>query len=63
MWIDKDGEPMVSFRFKGAEAGWATAKRHTNECVPGVIVLLSTHTMWPFIARSSVSLCTCCQRL
>lgn len=63
MWIDKDGEPMMSFRFKGAEAGWATAKRHTNECVPGVIVLLSTHTMWPFIARSSVSLCTCCPRL
>lgn len=34
MWIDKDGEPMVSFTFKGAEAGWVTAKRHTNECVP-----------------------------
>lgn len=45
MWIDKDREPMVSFTFKGTEGGWATAKRHTNECVPRVIVLLSTHTM------------------
>lgn len=45
LWIDRDWEPMVSSTFKGAEGGWATAKRHTNECVPRVIILLSTHTM------------------
>lgn len=45
MWIDKDWEPMVSFTFKGAEGVWAAAKRHTNECVPRVIILLSAHTM------------------
>jgi hypothetical protein len=56
MWVDKDLEPTVSFTFKGAEAGWMTAKRHTNECVPRVIILLSTHTMWPFIALSSASM-------
>lgn len=43
---------MVSFTFKGAEAGWVTAQRHTNECVPRVFTLLCTHTMWPFIALS-----------
>lgn len=46
---------MVSFTFKGAEAGWVTAQRHTNECVPRVFTLLSTHTMWPFIALSCAS--------
>lgn len=43
---------MVSFLLKGVEAGWVTAKRHTNECVPRALVLLSTHTMVPFIALS-----------
>lgn len=49
-WIDKDLEPVVSFTFKDAKAGWVPAQRCTNECVPRVIALLITHTMWPFIA-------------
>lgn len=35
LWIDKDLEPMVSFTFKGAEAGWMTAKRHKWMCPQG----------------------------
>ena len=42
----------MPFTFKGAGAGWVTAQRHTNECVPRAISLLSTHTMSPFIALS-----------
>lgn len=52
MWIDKDLEPVVSFTFKGAGADWVTAQRHTNECVPRAVALLSVHTMGPFIAAS-----------
>lgn len=44
---------MMPFMFRGAEAGWVIAKRHTNECVPRVMALLSAHTMRPFIALSS----------
>lgn len=52
MWIDKGLDPVVPFTFKGAGAGWVTAQRHTNECVPRAISLLSTHTMGPFVALS-----------
>lgn len=53
--MDKDLDPVVSFTFKGAEFSWATAQRHTTECVARVIALLSTHTMWPFRALSCAS--------
>lgn len=46
----------MSFAFKGAEAGWVTAQRCTNECVPRVVVLLSIYTMYSFIALSCVSM-------
>lgn len=43
------------FHVKGAEAAWVAAQKHTNECVPRVVALLSPHTMWPFIALASAS--------
>lgn len=46
----------MSFAFKGAEAGWVTAQRCTNEYVPRVVALPSTYTMRPFIACSCVSM-------